>query len=805
MHRILDSNPADGTVQAYRHLRPIRTAWLIPDDDYRQVVSLVELLSQTWNGVSDLLIPICATNGVVEECYLDLLRRTELDEVACLTVNSLPADTRSTAESLVKQVGFRLSPGSRGHPALLVAASRNRDQLLPITSVTIPEGNPWCLAYLTMCGRLSARPDRNLLALAGAKEDLSYDEVLEVRHEMAEEPGLADLKTRLSVGHPLSLSRIALTSQETSSFSVNAIDGWLKEPDLWARQKSHEVAVLYEPESVTDACMLWNLRAFFGWPRGMPLGIPYERQMDGTPDLQAMAASVLDIKHHFEKYLPDSALASTGLSIEELSTVAEMVSVKGSTFEVLQKEEALVAARPAARSSAITLTFQQGSAFVVTRTDEDREWLKVTGRRTLPLKVMVQAVNQPIATSVAMRGSAWWMQYGGGGAVVNAGKDTIQEVMWPQRWTMMEAVAHDHGLRVEESVNGRHALALTRLLGDPIELRWLCHRGLLDLLYKLAASTSMTWWKKRTTEQAKVVAAAQENPEQAMMEFKALIADVNVSHDAETSGSFNFEDVKKALRGERSTATAWLKWAEKRRLVQRLVQLTCERCENKMLRELGQALPPLPCVRCGLSMTAPFGLDNLPFRYRLSEPLRRSIDDDSIYHALIMRWLISVFQNSSGRLVGAHPGVDFYRGKQQIGEADIVLLFADGTVIPVEVKRSGRQLTDDEVGKLRVLAHALDSPAVVLGAGDLHTFCPAAIQYDSEDGSCRVITADYWLNPQPRVALGWKDIPHWNTEPHVVPSVDEYENNFARMLVAAEKRKFGAEDPVRDLWQSNMP
>ncbi|MFE0349510.1 hypothetical protein [Streptomyces griseoluteus] len=199
--------------------------------------------------------------------------------------------------------------------------------------------------------------------------------------------------------------------------------------------------------------------------------------------------------------------------------------------------------------------------------------------------------------------------------------------------------------------------------------------------------------------------------------FSELLADINVSHNAETSGAFDLSSLSKAPGGKRSVAEAWLRWALQRRLVLRVVQLICDRCGFKVLRPVEQS-GNAGCPRCGRTMGDPFALTSLTFRYRLAEPLRRSIDDDSVYHALIMRWLIAALANRPGYLVGAHPGVEFYRGKQQIGEVDIALLMADGTIIPAEVKRHGRQLTEDEVDKVRSIADALKSPTVLLGAGD---------------------------------------------------------------------------------------
>ncbi|GAA4895706.1 hypothetical protein GCM10023405_13510 [Streptomonospora salina] len=295
------------------------------------------------------------------------------------------------------------------------------------------------------------------------------------------------------------------------------------------------------------------------------------------------------------------------------------------------------------------------------------------------------------------------------------------------------------------------------------------------------------------------MANAQEDPNSAMEELKQLIGEVNVSHDSETSGTFTYSQICQAL-GDKNTAEAWLRWAETSNMIRRLGKIKCEHCRYEMRWYLEQTPLPVTCMICGRSVSRPFGPTGLAFHYSLAEPLRRSIDDDSIYHSLIMRWIVAIYQAGNGELVGAHPGVNFYDNGKLIGEADIVLLFSDGRVVPVEVKRSGRQLIQGEVDKLRVIANLFDSPSIILGSGEASDKCSEALQYDKGDGRCRVITSEYWMNPQPSPALGWKHIPDWSQiSGGQNPSLEDHEERYSRMLVEFDKRGLGQFDPVRQI------
>ncbi|OEJ21681.1 hypothetical protein AS594_39960 [Streptomyces agglomeratus] len=276
------------------------------------------------------------------------------------------------------------------------------------------------------------------------------------------------------------------------------------------------------------------------------------------------------------------------------------------------------------------------------------------------------------------------------------------------------------------------------------------------------------------------------------------IAKINVSHDAETSGTLTFSEIAQVLK-PKTVAEAWLSWAERTGLLRRVVPFTCSTCGYKLLQQLEHAQFDPPCPRCGRSISHPFKSSAVSFEYRLAEPLRRAIDDDSVYHALIMRWLVAVLGDRRNYLVGAHPGVEFRRAGQLIGEADILVLLADGSMIPVEVKRHGAALTTEEVRKLRIIADALGSPTIMLGAGDSRSNCPAdTLALDTDDGQCRIITQEYWLNPTPHATFGWADLPH--PAPATVPDVTAHEDNFANQLVDAERISFGDVDPVRSFW-----
>jgi hypothetical protein len=119
-------------------------------------------------------------------------------------------------------------------------------------------------------------------------------------------------------------------------------------------------------------------------------------------------------------------------------------------------------------------------------------------------------------------------------------------------------------------------------------------------------------------------------------------------------------------------------------------------------------------------------------------------------------------------LVGAHPGVNFKElGSADVSaEADLLLLFADATLVPGEVKRTGAGITPDTVDKLQTTTDRLGAPwsffAIGQAARECQSNVPAAAIRD-DDRPRLVVTTDQIFHMEPFWALGndpfaWKPL-----------------------------------------------
>ena len=790
VRRILDDESLAGVRAVDRRLRMHRHARLVDDGDYTAAIVLIGRLCRCWGAVADLLIPV-SPSGPMPSPYDRLIYHSEID-----SVTSLPAV--EAAASGLSGIG-----PVQEYPVLLVAASRRRDRYRSIVATSVPVDSPWHLAYAAGLGLLPPDGDHDLLERVLANPELTIDEMLPIERQYCSEPGLDDLLSRLGSPTAVAASLLTLSPRPLRS-TVHATDGWLTEPATLARQKGNGIVVLYRPGDVADLCLLWNLRSLHGWPAALPIGMPWpENDREATDALVGQLALLAGRTELYSGAMSFGlVVVSASIPSRELADLIDKVQARDvRNVEWGEPAQFLVPAYAPARMTSETLLFTDGAALIPSRVEGDREWLAVAAQTPMrpPLRLSVTLRGGPLPTGRTLFGDLYkGPRYLGGAYTTDGSRDELRQAIWPHKWTLLRAVAADFGLRVEPSPSGRSAMALLSLFQDIQEVRWLAHRPLLDLLFRTAASSGMTWFKRRATELAEVAAAAQVDPEYARDEFLTAINSISVSLDLESSDLFSFSDVRQAL-GNIDAARVWMRWAEARRLIVRGAVIACRRCMAKTWRPLADVTESA-CPGCGRAIDHPFDTSSLPFRFRLSEPLRRAIENDSIYHVLIMRYLVDLTSREDW-LVGAHPGVDIYdSADNQIGEADVLLLFSDATTLPIEVKRHASAFKTGDITRLERIADKLSSVGTVLGCGDDHAAAAAQIESLAQDEPRprRLVTSDQWLAPHARPVIDRPvgDESYWRGGDDEGSPSDAFDRRFTSDLISFDPLHQISHDPI---------
>ncbi len=700
-----------------RILMPNRNALLVDRSQLQDGVDAVGEACQRWGGAAQLLVP-CARDA-----------------------DELPDQYRFLADALVDQVwtrevteGFRFRgtdrrvvpwSGDNFLLATLYASRFARDDWGSIRDARPALNDPWFIAYLGALGGLPERPHERLLEVYEFVADLDWDQMFPFTRETVEDPSGEDLLARLRdpvTRVPAVMSMVLLgvsgaaRAADIPSQAVLPRDGEL------AAEFGPNIVVVYEEQSVADLCAIWNLRAANGLPNGLPLGLP---DSDAAPrTLDSWTAEYAQTMWGLRE--TRMALVSASVSRERLEEIA---AAANASWEVAELSDVLrVADRPGRESSA-SVTFSDGLAEVSGWDTQDRlELAQHVGRFHKPQAVVRLSRRDRVLPPLAALDHDYGFDpsyRGGGFESPRAGYDRLLPIRWPAGWTVLDAVARAHGVRVAPSAAGQAAAAFLRHVRSWSGFEALLSRDVLDMLYRLGERAGMTWFRRKVADIGRSIPGADA---EGLVRLERKLDEMSVGPTEHDQHTTTFSALVGLLG--REAAAAWLSWAERHGVVLRGVDVKCEHCSAREWRAMGELSPPMICRGCGQSMHHPFGPAQLTFRYRGAETLLRVLEHDALVHLYAMRFFARLFEGRSDQpspIYGMYPGVEFFEpsGDRPIGEADVVLVLQDGSLVVGECKRHGAGLNAEEVDKLDMLGKRLQSPWTFLATTDPGAECPA--------------------------------------------------------------------------------
>lgn len=708
-------------------LRPERPARPVAIDDLRSALAEIERACQVWGGGSQPLLPIA--DGVMPAPYVQLLATEQIDFVGGLQKVHVVLPTRVEARR------------PWDHPAILVAASESLDRWRPVQICDLDADDPWQPIYTAVLGRWPEVPDPELLDFAGLRDDLRFEEIVPVERA-ATTGSLHDLIARTSEREclaPRTLANIFLAHglrPDASFFGLG--EEILPNAGTTRRAAGPNIIVAVSPGSVEDVVMLWNLRGAHDGSRAMPIGVPagqitskllQELQEPGRATMFGFSGGACH-------------LVSASVPLDDLKVLA----AQSRTVQAVPYETVLTFGPAPGRVRSHVSSWQDGITRLDPMSDADRDVLRESraALRKPRLVLDVTVDGYPLPADPTMRGTDLFGRFQAGAAQVAVSEMREQQtvrVQWPSSWTSLAAVAQSRNLDVSASEPGLAAATLIRALGSRYQVRLLQHRPLIALMYRMAERSGMSWWKRKWADTHRELLEA--GADAATLEDAAVVLgrdDPAVAPPGE-GRAVPFQEFVIAL-GSEPAARHWVAWAERRHLLVRGADVTCPACKTGIWLPLAGLPPPIPCPGCGRQIDHPYGPREVRFTYRLGEPLRRVLETDSLGHVLALHWFALLFDG--GGLVGAHPGVTFTdpadKGRT-VGEADVLLLFADGSLVPVEVKRRFAGADDRAAELMDTLADALDAPWDAL-----------AVTEPSRDVS-KLAAAERRLPARPRVIL----------------------------------------------------
>lgn len=693
---LLDDGLLSGQHEATTILRPERHARPVASDDLDGALAEIELACQVWGGGSQPLLPV--THAVPPEPYRRLLATEQIDFVGGLQESELMLPTRVQAQR------------PWDHPAVLLAVSEPPERWRPVEVVVLEHNDPWRPIYIAVLGTWPDSPDPALLDRAMLRKDLRFEEILQVER-VTTKGSLEDLIARTTDRHrltPRTVANIFLAYglRPDTSF-MGRSEEVLPNPRRTRRAAGPNLIVAVTPNSVEDIALLWNLRGAHGESRVMPIGIPVEQVTpQALRELQEPGRATM-----FGLGGGACHLVSASVPLDEL----EALAAQSPAVKAVPHEAVLTFGPAPGRVRSHVSLWQDGETRLDPMSDADREILRESrvARRMPSLLLDVTVDGYPLPADPTMRGTELFGRFQAGAAQVTVSEMRDQrtvQVQWPSLWTCLAAVAQSRGLDVAASEPGRAAATLVRALGSVDAIRLLEHQPLIALMYRMGERSGMSWWKKKWAAAHRELVEAGADPTTLDQTEVFLGRDDPVVAPPGEGRAVPFQEFVAAL-GDDPAARHWVAWAERRHLLVRGSDVTCPACRTKSWLPLAALPPPVPCPGCGRQIDQPYNPRELKFTYRLGEPLRRVLETDSLGHVLALHWFVRLFDR--GGLVGAHPGVTFADASDKsrtVGEADVLLLFADGSLVPVEVKRRLAGVDAHTVRLMDTLADAVDAP-----------------------------------------------------------------------------------------------
>lgn len=697
--KLLDDSLLDGQHAVIRQIGPELIAILVDASDLSDCVNAVVGSSEVWGSSCFAFVPVDRNSGMPDAPWIDVMSSEGFDGFSPRSVIEADIGTRLA--------GLAQGPGGFSETiwSVLAAQPELRDSF-PLVLELPKREDPWYVAYLAAFGAFPPGPSPDALLRAGLRPEIEIHDLVGVERGEVETPSGDDLLARLrepARWHPRRLSLYGLAvssaawSQDLTQEPTWTSRGWMRS------FVGSNIVVVYEPGSVADFCLLWMLRAAHGFESRLPLGIPATADVEGQVSRwsDVSGAHALRLKGIGRPW----AITSLSVGVERLQNIADAL---GPPWQVVAAPDLMQAPRrPSVMSTDVT-TFFGGQAIVDGWDPTARALLRARSPTAfcLGLRVRFTVRDRPLPPLHTLRGGDRiglpnWRDGGFDTQAPEPGEPV--EISWPTAANVLRAAVRDRGLDIRPSAPGRAVHAIVERMGDLHESDPLKDPWILEQLDVLALRRGMNWFRDRMRRLTGEAAGVPELAEKLEI-IESHLEQMTSPGDADQQHELGFSGISKRLGAK--SARRWLSWAEDRGLLIRGVTVECLSCGAKAWRTASQLSPPIECPGCGRVIRRPFPPDQIKFTHRASQVLLNVMQADGLSHVLCGSWWRALFRD---HFYGIHLGAEFLDGSRVLGEADVVLLLADGRVALGECKRRAVGLTQGDIERIENLADRLDA------------------------------------------------------------------------------------------------
>jgi hypothetical protein len=702
---LLTGEPLNGDIVIHRQLRPAGCAVPVDRTDLESAAHAVVGLSNSWGGSAMPLIPV-TPHTPIDNRWHRILLQSNIDGIA--EMDLLDEEERAKYGDI--------QGGNYRQLLLRILVDLDTPKPTVLTCRGVPTNDKWYLAYMALFGDLPATPDP-MNSWNELPRDLTYQDIVTVQGVETEmnAAGLAALirdrtaisavdltQSKLSVGVPAATNRGLLP--ESSRFE------W--DDDRISRRYGPNLIVVYQPGSVEDLALIWNLRARFAHPNGLPLAIP----MTDTIGQDIATLKHSGVEHYFGGG-HNVALTSFSVPPAELEAVA-----KQNRFDVVDPWKLLGPIGGYCVPSTETAHFTAGSAMIpdFTATDTEALGLSLLGSHQgtfLHLKSTI--ADDPLPLSRTMRRPYYReeLRYLDGPITSGGHLNQTTRITQPSGMEVLAALATDVNLVAVQSSPGKAAEHLIRAAEDRLSM--LAAPGVVAAISELTRGRHVSLVKTRLNQFLN-----QDDLDESTDRYQIVLERLDRAigtPDVGEAGYLTFNQLTVLLRTSRAGAERWLQWATASGLILRGVEAKCDRCGHKQWRLLIEVIPTLICHGCANPIENAHGPNHIEYRYRASELLLRAMSHDVLPCVLAIRYIASIMGGKHGMLFGAYPGIEIRHDGSSVvdAEVDVLAVLRTGGLIVGECKVNARGLTSggldtlwkaaDQIGARATFAATLDS------------------------------------------------------------------------------------------------
>ncbi|TDC63554.1 hypothetical protein E1200_21995 [Actinomadura sp. GC306] len=802
-HDLLTPEPLEGPTAITRVISPQAVARLVHAEDWADAVAAVQHACSDWGGACSPILPVAQGAESLAAPWKDLLADSNTAEVHTRGVLPVPKDYRAEYGGM-----WRDGDGFSNLLSVLVRLPEQRVPSLEILDVNaLDPDNPWYLAYLGIWGLLQQEFEVKDLEFLGLRDGLTFSDVVKLAASTDQTLGPEHLLESLR-GQQLTARQLSCVGLSVAPAPIDqslAGDRLLPFRREQALKVGPNVVVVYEPGSVEDLCLLWQLRAAHAFFPGFPLAVP-------------VTTDVAHALSHWRREFAMKAwqlhgggtcfLVSASVSREKLQALAEKA---GGLYYAADYREVLQPSWGCGYWTQETANFTSGHTRVPSLSPSEHQWFG-TGLLTshgvnLDLTIIPEQWDLPPSRTMRQALLADPRYHRGVVRKVSRRREFV-EISYITGLDVMHAAAQDQNADCAPSEPGVIAESVLKDIGFP-QLYPLLSPNVQELLVALCERRGSGYWKRKLRTLLKDDSEQSPEGRDRLTRIEEMLRQDAGVPDEFDQVELTFGRIKKYFGGDGATK-AWLDWADTHGLILRGAGVSCPRCKGRAWHPLAELSPPITCRGCGNPIKRPFGYDHLPFAYRASELLLRLMSTDALVHVLAQRFFAELFRQhfgGIGPIFGGYPGVNFMeRGSSRIfGEADVLLLLADGSIAVGECKTRAAGLVAEELEKLAGLAARLDASFTFVATLDSSEACGDNWRRNPHaDGRLHfALTAEHLYDLHPRALIG-TDPFAWRTQyakfgkPSL--SVEEHKEAFAKHLVAMRERSEVATLPW---WRGN--